>query len=248
MLKYRPDDAHARRDLINLYRIKYKDHSQFEQFMKLSKLANYKTPVKYAIQDFEKNIVFDKGNYAFHNTWKLGKIVDMDSENIVINFAEKPEHKMSIQMALQSLTPIPKDHLYVMQYEDPEYVKNLFKDEFMQFFEILIKSYGGKILLEDIKRELIPALCLRKGMVEVVEQGADQDQEGSALRLFRKEKRPDLHPGQAGNLRRGIAGELHRVRILQQEARYSPWSLSTTSKKMRGFRSCPISSITSPRR
>jgi transcription elongation factor GreA len=163
VVKYRPDDAHARRDLINLYRIKYKDHSQFEQFMKLSKLANYKTPVKYAIQDFEKNIVFDKGNYAFHNTWKLGKIVDMDSENIVINFAGKPEHKMSVQMALQSLTPIPQDHLYVMQYEDPEYVKNLFKDEFMQFFEILIKSYGGKILLDDIKRELIPSLVSDKG-------------------------------------------------------------------------------------
>src|SRR4030042_1822749 len=163
VLKYRPEDTHARRDLLNLYGVKYKDHSQFEPLMKLSKLANYKTPVKYAIQDFEKNIVFDKGNYAFHNTWKLGKIVDMDSENIIISFSGKPEQKMSVQMALQSLTPIPKDHLYVMQYEDPEYGKNLFKEEFMQFFEILIKSYGGKILLDDIKRELIPAYVSDKG-------------------------------------------------------------------------------------
>jgi transcription elongation factor GreA len=162
ILKYRPDDTHARRDLVNLYRVKYNEHSQFEQFMKLSKLANYKTPVKYAIQDFEKNIVFDKGNYAYHNTWKLGKITDMDSENIVISFRDKPEHKMSIQMALQSLAPIPRDHLYVMQYDDPEYVKNLFRDDFMQFFEILIRSYGGKILLEDVKRELIPALVPEK--------------------------------------------------------------------------------------
>lgn len=163
VLKYRADDTHARRDLINLYRVKYKDHSQFEQFMKLSKLANYKTPVRYAILDFEKNIVFDKGNYAYHNTWKLGKIIDMDSENIVISFSGKPEHKMSIQMALQSLTPIPKDHLYVMQYEDPDYINNLFKDDFIQFFEILIRSYGGKVLLEDIKRELIPAFVTEKG-------------------------------------------------------------------------------------
>ncbi|MBN2158875.1 MAG: transcription elongation factor GreA [Spirochaetes bacterium] len=163
VLKYRPEDTHARREIINLYRVKYKDHSQFEQFMKLSKLANYKTPAKYAIQDFEKNIVFDKGNYAYHNTWKLGKIAEMDSENIIINFNDKPDHKMSIQMALQSLTPIPKDHLYVIQYEDPEYVKNLFKDDFMQFFEILIKSYGGRILLEDIKRELIPNFVSEKG-------------------------------------------------------------------------------------
>ena len=163
ILKYRPDDTHARKELINLYRIKYKDHSQFEQFMKLSKLANYKTPAKYAIMDFEKNIVFDKGNYAFHGTWKLGKIADIDSENIVINFSGKTDHKMSIPMALQSLTPIGKDHLYVMQYEDIEYVKTLFKEDFIQFFDILLKSYGGKILLEDVKREIIPAYVSEKG-------------------------------------------------------------------------------------
>ncbi len=162
ILKYRPEDTHVRKDLINLYRLKYKDHSQFEQFMKLSKLANYKTPVKYAIMDFEKNIVFDKGNFAYHGTWKLGKIVDMDSENIVINFSGKPDHKMSIQMALQSLTPIPKDHLYVMLFEDPEYVRNLFKEDFTQFFDILIKSFGGRIYLEDIKRELIPTFVPEK--------------------------------------------------------------------------------------
>jgi transcription elongation factor GreA len=163
ILKYRPDDTHARKELINLYRVKYQNHSQFEQFMRLSKLANYKTPVKYAIMDFEKNIVFDKGNYAYHSTWKLGKIVDINSENIVISFSGKPEHKMSIPMALQSLAPIGKDHLYVMQYEDPEYVRSLFKDDFLQFFDILIKSYDGSILLEDVKRELIPTYVTEKG-------------------------------------------------------------------------------------
>ncbi|TFH39883.1 MAG: hypothetical protein E4G96_08505, partial [Chrysiogenales bacterium] len=163
VLKYRPEDAHARRDLITYYRMKFGEHSQFEQFLKLSKLANHKTPVKYAIQDFEKNIIFDTGNYAYHNTWKLGKILEMDSENIVIHFSDKPDHRMSVQMALQSLMPVTKDHLYVLQYEDPEYVNKLFKDDFIQFFEVLIKSYGGTILLEDIKHEIIPTYVSEKG-------------------------------------------------------------------------------------
>ena len=156
ILGYRPDDGQARRELIKLYESKYGDHSQFEQFMKLSKLANFKTPVKYAILDFEKNIVFDKGNYVFHISWKTGKIIDINSEHIIINFKDKPEHKMSIQMALQSLTPLSNDHLYVMEYEDPEILKELFRDDFMKFFEILIKSYNSSILLSDIKNELIP--------------------------------------------------------------------------------------------
>ena len=156
VLNYRPDDVHSRKELIELYRRKYEDHSQFEQFMKLSRLNNFKSPVKYAIQDFEKNIFFDKGNYAFHKSWGLGKIVGIDSENIEINFHDKPGHIMSIKMALQSLTPLSKDHLYVMEYEDPDTIKELFKEDFMEFFKILIKSYEGEIVLSDIKRELIP--------------------------------------------------------------------------------------------
>ncbi len=162
ILKYRPDDSQARKELIGFYKQKYGEHSQYEQFLRLSKLGNFKTPVKYAIQDFEKNIVFDVGNYAFHESWKLGKISDINNERITINFKDKEEHSMSIQMALQSLKPIQKDHLYVMQYEDPETLRNIFENDFIQFFEILIKSYGGSINLADIKRELIPAYLAEK--------------------------------------------------------------------------------------
>ncbi len=156
ILEYRPEDNHSRRELIKYYKIKYQDHSELEQFMKLSRLNNFKAPVKYAIQDFEKSIVFDKGNYAFHSSWGLGKILEIDSDYIIISFKEKPEHRMSIQMALQSLAPVKDDHLYVMEYEDPEILKNLFIEDFIGFFHILVKSYDGEILLADIKRELIP--------------------------------------------------------------------------------------------
>jgi len=154
ILEYKPLDTHARRELIKFYEIKYRDHSQFEQFMKLSALGNFKAPVKFAIQDFEKNIVFDKGNYVFHASWKLGNIIELDNEGLLISFRDKPEHRMSIHMALQSLTPLINEHLYVMEYEDSETINKIFEEDFMQFFEILIKSYGGTIVLADIKREI----------------------------------------------------------------------------------------------
>ena len=119
ILNYRPDDLHSRRELVKLYEVKYGSHSQFQPVLRLSNLNNFKAPVKFAIQDFEKNIVFDKGNYVYHNSWGLGKIESIDGESIVINFREKPEHSMSIQMALNSLKPVTKDHIYVMKYEDP---------------------------------------------------------------------------------------------------------------------------------
>lgn len=156
ILEYSPEDNSARKDLIKLYDKKYGEHSQYQQFLKLSRLNNFKAPVKHAIHDFEKNIVFDKGNYSFHRSWGMGKIMDINGENIVIDFRGKPDHKMSIQMALQSLTPLGKEHIYVLEYEDPDTLKDMFKQDFRQFFEILIKSYDGRIMLADIKKELIP--------------------------------------------------------------------------------------------
>lgn len=156
ILDYTPEDNAARRELIKFYDKKYGNHSQYQQFLKLSKLNNFKFPLKHAIQSFEKNIIFDKGNYAFHRSWGLGKIVEIDSEFLVISFKEKNDHKMSIQMSLQSLIPIKKDHIYVMEYEDPDLVAKLYKEDFLQFFEALIKSYDGEITVADIKKEMIP--------------------------------------------------------------------------------------------
>jgi len=156
ILKYRSDDTGSRRELIGLYRQKYETHSQLEQFLKLSDLTNYRAPVKYAIEDFEKNIVFDIGNYAYHISWGIGQIDELDNEKVIISFKEKPTHKMSIKMALQSLTPMSDNHIYVQEYKDPEMIKELFQNSFMDYFELLIKSYDGKITLSDIKREVIP--------------------------------------------------------------------------------------------
>lgn len=156
IMEYMPDDNASRRELIRFYEQKYGEHSQYQQFLKISKLNNFKAHVKNAIINFERNIVFDKGNYVFHRSWGVGRIIDIDSEYIVIDFKDKQEHRMSIQMALQSLQPIGKDHIYVMGYEDPDGLKKLFNEDFRQFFEYMIRSYNSQITLSDVKKELIP--------------------------------------------------------------------------------------------
>jgi transcription elongation factor GreA len=162
ILEYTPNDTAARRELVKLYEKKYGAHSQFQLFLKLSKLNNFKYPVKHAIQDFENSIIFDKGHYVRHRSWGVGRIVDITPNNIIIDFKEKPGHQMSVQMALQALTPLKSDHIQVLKYEDYEGLKKLFEEDFLQFFEILIRSYNGNIALADIKKELIPDFVSEK--------------------------------------------------------------------------------------
>ncbi|MCX8122996.1 MAG: transcription elongation factor GreA [Spirochaetes bacterium] len=162
ILEYTPNDTAARRELVKLYEKKYGSHSQFQLFLKLSKLNNFKYPVKHAIQDFENSIIFDKGHYVRHRSWGVGRIVDITPNHIIIDFKDKPGHQMSVQMALQALTPLKDDHIQVLKYEDYEGLKKLFEEDFLQFFEILIRSYNGSISLTDIKKELIPDFVSEK--------------------------------------------------------------------------------------
>jgi transcription elongation factor GreA len=162
ILKYSPNDIASRKALVMMYTKKYGEHSQFEHFIKISRLNDFGVPVNSGIESFENNIVFDKGNYVFHRSWGLGVISDIDSEKIIIDFKTKENHQMSVQMALQSLMPVTADHLYVMQHNDPEVAKSLFVENILEFFTILLKSYHGEITVATIKKELIPAYLEQK--------------------------------------------------------------------------------------
>ncbi|MBN1498738.1 MAG: GreA/GreB family elongation factor [Spirochaetes bacterium] len=156
IIKIMPDDPESRKHLIKMYEQKYGNHSQFQQFMQLSGLGNFKKPAAAAIKLFENNIVFEKDNYVFHRSWGLGQIQSIDNESIVIDFPQKKDHKMSVQMALNSLQPVGQDHFYVRNFLDPQGMKDMFKNDFISFFKMLVRSYGENITAANLKNDLIP--------------------------------------------------------------------------------------------
>lgn len=154
ILEYNPSYVRFKNELIRTYREKYKSHSLLEDFIKYSGLLDTRKSLTSSILNFETNIVFDKGNYVFHRSWGVGKIVELNTAEMVIDFKDKKAHKMDIQMALKSLKPLREEHFWVMQFEKPEEVMKLFKEQTTQFFKILLQSFGGKLSLADIKTEL----------------------------------------------------------------------------------------------
>ncbi|MBV6494479.1 MAG: Transcription elongation factor GreA [Turneriella sp.] len=154
ILEYNPNYARFKNELLRTYREKYKSHSLLEDFIRYSGLLDTRKNLSSSILNFETNIVFDKGNYVFHRSWGVGKIVDLTTKEMVIDFKDKKAHKMDIQMALKSLKPLREEHFWVMQFEKPEETKKLFQSDITQFFKILLHSFGGKLSLADIKTEL----------------------------------------------------------------------------------------------
>ncbi len=156
ILEHEPLQQKARTDLIRVFKAKYKDHSLLEEFIKMSEIGNNKKPIKACISSFERNIVFDTNNYVLHRNWGVGKINSISSEtdSIIVDFQNKKEHKLSIQMAITSLKPLKQDHIWVKFYESKNEVMDLFQNDVPNFISSLLTSYDNLMTLGDIKSEI----------------------------------------------------------------------------------------------
>lgn len=159
-------DSHsewARERLVDCYRSKYADHSRLESCIDISNLDKNYRDVHSAIDDFEKNIAFDKGSFVYHKTWSIGRIRELSHENVVIDFPQKRNHSMSLGMAFSSLQVLPKHHIWVLKSVFPkEKLTEKFKTDVPWGLRTLISSHGNQATLKDMKAEIVPSILTAK--------------------------------------------------------------------------------------
>ena len=159
ILEYDNDDRQARKDITECYRKKYSDHSQLETYIRISSLAQGPRNVKEAIQDFEKHIAFDKGNFVYHRTWGVGRINKVQGDDINIDFAKKRGHEMSLKMAIDALQILSKNHIWVLKATwKKEKLHDKVKTDFTWALKTVIKSFGNSCEFKRIKTELVPSV------------------------------------------------------------------------------------------
>ncbi len=157
ILTYEPKNATARKEIIECFREKYANHSQLEEYIKLSNLNQSWRNVHDAIADFEKHISFDAGNYVFHRSWGIGKIINVENDQITIDFEKKKNHKMSLKMAVNALKILGKEHIWVLKFTmDKEELKKKIKENPSWALQVIIKSYDNVADMKKIKSELVP--------------------------------------------------------------------------------------------
>ena len=159
VLEYDNDDRQARKDITECYRKRYAGHSGLEDYIRISSLAQGPRNVKEAVQEFEKHIAFDKGNFVFHRTWGVGRIANAKGGDIVIDFAKQRGHSMSQKMAVNALQTLSKNHIWVLKATwKKEKLREKVKDELAWTLKTLIKSFGDSCDLKRIKTELTPSV------------------------------------------------------------------------------------------
>ena len=159
ILKYNSKDAIARKEIVDCYKNKYKDHSQLKEYIKLSNLNQSWRNIHDAISDFEKHISFDTGNYVFHRTWGIGKITNIQDDVFIIDFTNKSNHQMSLKMAVNALKILDNEHIWVLKATMPkDELKSKIINEIPWALKIIIKSFDNVGEMKKIKMELVPDL------------------------------------------------------------------------------------------
>jgi transcription elongation factor GreA-like protein/transcription elongation GreA/GreB family factor len=157
ILEYEPKNPDARKTLIDCYKEKFIEHSQLNEYIRISNLNQSWRNVHDAIADFEKHIAFDKKNFVFHRTWGIGRIKDISQDIFVIDFAKKRGHKMSLKMAVNALSVLGNEHIWVlkgiMKRED---LRTKIMTEPGWALKVIIKSFDNMANMKKIKTELVP--------------------------------------------------------------------------------------------
>jgi transcription elongation factor GreA len=152
-------DPWVRREITECYKAKYAGHSHLDEYVKLSALASGPRNIHEAIADFEKHIAFDSGNFVYHRTWGVGRISSVEGDNITIDFAKARGHKMSLKMAVNSLTTMSKEHIWVLKaIWKKEKLHEKLKSDPIWALKNIIKSFGNRADLKKIKAETVPSI------------------------------------------------------------------------------------------
>jgi transcription elongation factor GreA len=162
ILEYSPKEREAREELIGCYSEKYKDHSHLEEYIERSGLRQQNVEIQEAIDTFEQHIIFDVDNYVFHRAWGIGLCKEIKEEALIIDFKEKPNHRMTLQMALGCLTILPEDHVWLLKARDLEVLRKKFMDDVEEGLRIIIKSKGNQATVKDFKEELLNGILSKK--------------------------------------------------------------------------------------
>lgn len=156
MLEKDPNSEYGRSEIVYVYKQKYKDHSHLEDYIKKSNLEGSWRNINDAIANFEKHIVFDKGNFVYHKTWELGVIKDIDKDKFIIDFQKSKNHTMTLKMALTSLKVIQKNHIWLLKLKNLDKLKSKLKSDKEWALKILISSFENQANMKKFKSELVP--------------------------------------------------------------------------------------------
>ncbi len=100
------------------------------------------------------------GEYYLHRSWGFGLIreISLDAGSVIIDFQEKPRHRMQWEYAVQSLQLVSRDHLFVLKAERLAMLREQAASDPLALVELCVRSLGEAATVEALQEALSPSV------------------------------------------------------------------------------------------
>ena len=151
-----PADSALRRFLRDLAPEALADVDGVTDLLARSGLLDASVKAETAIKKLAELFEFAPGYRVLHHGWGVGRIRVNEGNALIIDFSDKPRHRMSISIARNALQVIPADDLRVLAAEAPERVTTMVREAPTDLAFLAIRELGGKATAQQMRRRLTP--------------------------------------------------------------------------------------------
>ncbi|MGQ3686119.1 MAG: transcription elongation factor GreA [Candidatus Loosdrechtia sp.] len=113
-----------------------------------------------AIKKLERYFYLDCGDYVYHKSWGVGKVISIDTlgERIHIDFEKKSNHSIAMDIAPDILQKLDKDDLLAMMYAQKEVLHGMISDDPVGLIKLALKFFRGKASVSQVKNRLVSGI------------------------------------------------------------------------------------------
>jgi transcription elongation factor GreA len=128
-----------------------------QALLRLSEMERPSQAPAVVLDRLDRGERFPPGFFARHSGWGMGKIVDNDTQWVVVDFPQKPLHRMSMATAEQALEALAPGDFRVLLVRDPEGLKRLAaEDPASVVVKVLEMRKDRRAAAEEIRKSLVP--------------------------------------------------------------------------------------------
>ncbi len=94
--------------------------------------------------------------FVYHREWGVGQIKTLENHGqlVLVHFQNRPEHRMSREIALRSLNKLPNDGLEATLWNNPETVYSWVKNGPLRLVAAALADAGGAGKPKDLQARL----------------------------------------------------------------------------------------------
>lgn len=111
-------------------------------------------PLREALVRFRELSALRPGVYVEHSSWGVGRVTANDGRALTIDFADRPAHRMGIDLAVRSLRSLTDDLLRVRVLADPEGLRRQAEEDPVAILAQALREAGGQASTQELRKAI----------------------------------------------------------------------------------------------